>query len=386
MVPRLFRARNTLGCPSVNCPSDNWHASCPLGLGWFNMVATMNTRHVPHRPLGPRGRPTIMDVARLAGVSRGTVSRVINGGQNVRPVVVERVTAAIDSLDYSVNQSARSLRRGHTGSIAFVISERQEHLFEDPNFGVLVRLLSRQLREQGCHLLITTAEDEDEESFVGDYLSAGHVDGALLAQPHDNERLLDQLSVSKLPLVVLGKPVGWEDSFSWITVDNACAAYDATMFLKARGCSVIATITGPLDTSSARERLEGYRTALGDQFRPDLVAGGDWSLVSGQLSASELFQRDREIDGLFVASDLMAVGAVRALKEASLRVPEDVAVVGFDDSAAATMTDPPLTTIRNPFELFTLEAVRMLDTLLVNPAAGPMHVVLSGELVRRDSA
>jgi DNA-binding LacI/PurR family transcriptional regulator len=297
-----------------------------------------------------------------------------------------KVGAAIDELGYSVNQAARNLRSGHTGSVAFVLSERREHLFEDPNFGVLVRLFSHQLRQQGRHLIITVAEDKDEETFLGDYLSAGHVDGALLAQPYDDESLLDRLSRSNLPLVVLGRPRGWEEAFSWVTVDNKAAAYEISSYLKALGRSPIATITGPLQTSSGRERLHGFRRALGKAFDPALVAHGDWSLISGQLGANELLKRCPKLRGLFVASDLMAVGAMRALHEAGLRVPKDVAVVGFDDSAAATMTDPPLTTVRNPIEQFTLGAVRMLDDLLAGRSVGPTHLVLSCELIRRGSA
>ena len=139
---------------------------------------------------GAARRPTIEDVARLSGVSRGTVSRVINGGRNVRPAVLDTVNAAIDALGYSVNQAARNLARGHTGSIAFVISDHEERLFEDPNFGLFVRVFSRQLRANGRHLLMTTAQDEEEENFLGDYLTLGHVDGALLALTHEREPLL----------------------------------------------------------------------------------------------------------------------------------------------------------------------------------------------------
>ena len=162
----------------------------------------------------PRRRPTIEDVARLAGVSRGTVSRVINGGRSVRPPVLDAVNAAIDALGYSVNQAARNLARGRTGSIAFVISDCEESLFEDPNFGLFARVFSRQLRTTGRHLLITTAQGEQEENFLGDYLTLGHVDGALLALTHEEEPLLGRLLSHRLPLVVLGKPLGFEDAFS----------------------------------------------------------------------------------------------------------------------------------------------------------------------------
>jgi DNA-binding LacI/PurR family transcriptional regulator len=299
-----------------------------------------------------RRRPTIDDVARLAGVSRGTVSRVINGGRSVRPVVLDKVNAAIDALGYSVNQAARNLASGRTGSIAFVISDREESLFEDPNFGLFARVFSRELRKTGRHLLITTAQDEQEENFLGDYLTLGHVDGALLALTHEEESLLGRLLPYKLPLVVLGKPLGFEDAFSWVAINDEKAACTVVSYLAGRVDGAIGTVTGPLHTSSGRERLDGYRRALGDRFR----------------------------------QDLMAAGAIGALREAGRRVPDDVAVVGFDNSTAATMVTPALTTMRNPIEQTALEALRILDDQIAGRVRRPVHLLLSSELVERASA
>jgi DNA-binding LacI/PurR family transcriptional regulator len=334
-----------------------------------------------------RRRPTIEDVARLAGVSRGTVSRVINGGRSVRPPVLDAVNAAIDALGYSVNQAARNLARGRTGSIAFVISDREESLFEDPNFGLFARVFSRELRKTGRHLLITTAQDEQEENFLGDYLTLGHVDGALLAPTHEDESLLGRLLPHRLPLVVLGKPLGFEDAFSWVAIDDEKAAFTAVSYLAGRVDGPIGTVTGPPHTSSGRDRLDGCRRALGRQFRPDLVAAGDWSLRSGHHGAGQLLAREPGLRGLFVASDLMAVGAIAALREAGRRVPDDVAVVGFDNSAAATMVAPALTTIRNPIEQSALEALKILDDQIAGRVRRPVHkLLMSSELVERGSA
>lgn len=330
-------------------------------------------------------RPTIDDVARLAGVGRGTVSRVINGGHNVRPAVRDVVNEAIDALGYSVNQSARNLARGRTGSIAYIISERGDRLFEDPNFGLFARTFSRQLRGSGRHLLITTAEDEEEENSLGDYLAVGHVDGALLGLTHDQEPLLQRLQASRLPFVVLGKPLGFEKALSWVAIDDEKAAFTVVSYLAGKVDGAIGTVTGPLHTSSGRERLEGCRHALGDRFRPDLVASGDWSLRSGRDGAELLLRRHPGLRGLFVASDLMAVGAIGALRAAGRRVPEDVAVVGFDDSAAATMVEPALTTMRNPIEQTAFEALRILDDQIAGRAQPPVHLVLSSELIERSS-
>lgn len=339
------------------------------------------------RGTGPsHRRPTIDDVARLAGVGRGTVSRVINGGRNVSPGVRDSVNQAIDTLGYSVNQSARSLARGRTGSVAFIISERGDRLFEDPNFGLFARTFSRQLRRSGRHLLITTAEDEQDKNSLGDYLSVGHVDGALLALTQDHEPLLLRLQANRLPFVVLGKPLGFDKAVSWVAIDDEQAAFTVVSYLAGKVDGAIGTVTGPLRTSSGRERLDGCRRALGDRFRPDLVASGDWSPDSGRDGAEMLLRRDPGLRGLFVASDLMAVGAIRTLRAAGRRVPEDVAVVGFDDSAAATTVDPALTTMRNPIEQTALEALRILDDQIAGRAAPPVHLVLSSELIERSSA
>lgn len=331
-------------------------------------------------------RPTIDDVARLAGVGRGTVSRVINGGLNVRPAVRDAVNEAIDALGYSVNQSARNLARGRTGSIAFVISDRGESLFEDPNFGLFAWTFSRQLRRSGRHLLITTAEDGEAENSLGDYLTVGRVDGALLALTHDEEPLLLRLQANRLPFVVLGRPLGFENALSWVAIDDEQAAFTVVSYLAGKADGAIGTVTGPLQTSSGRERLDGCRRALGHRFRPDLVAVGDWSLHSGREGAEALLRRDPGLRGLFVASDLMAVGAIGALRAAGRRVPADVAVVGFDDSAAATMAEPPLTTMRNPIEQTALEALRILDDHIAGRVRAPVHLMLGSDLVERSSA
>lgn len=322
----------------------------------------------------------------MAGVSRSTVSRVLNGGRNVRPEAISRVNTAVGSLGYSVNQAARNLASGRTGSVAFVISEQGEHLFGDPNFGVLIRAFSRELRSRGQHLLVTTAQDYGEEAFLADYLTAGHVDGALFALPHEGEALLRRLASSGLPLVVQGQPLGYEQELSWVAIDEEAAATEAVSYLLGEGRTRIGTITGPLNTSSGRRRLDGYRKAVGPGLPPTLTEQGDWSPGSGRQAARELLARHPDLDGLFVASDLMAVEAMAVLRDTGRRIPADVAVVGFDDSAAATLADPPLTTIHQSFETSAAQAVRILNDLIAEPRSGPQHVLMPTRLVRRQSA
>jgi DNA-binding LacI/PurR family transcriptional regulator len=328
-----------------------------------------------------------MDVARLAGVSRATVSRVLNGGRSVSETKVAKVLGAVDALGFSVNETARHLRKGRTGSVAFVISEKHEQLFEDPNFGIRVKTFTKELEKLGLHLLISTLQDRREEAFLGNYLTAGHVDGVLLALVSDSNPLLAGLLDDGVPLVVLGRPPdNLEKAVAWVAMDDEGAAYDATRYLMAQRRTRVATITGALDGTSANDRLQGYRRALGRRHRKGLEVEGDWSLESGRRGTEVLLERYPDIDGLFVASDLMAAGAIKALKQSARRVPTDVAVIGVDDSASALTTDPSLSTMRNPFEETAEAAVRLLSDRMSARPVEPQHIVLPSRLVRRGSA
>ena len=198
--------------------------------------------------------------------------------------------------------------------------------------------------------------------------------------------MLARLVQSRLPLVVIGRPLGYENELSWVAIDDDAAAYGIVSYLVGRHRSRIATVTGPLNTSGGRDRFEGYKKAVGPGFQAGLVAEGDWSLESGRVGAQKILARHGDIDALFAASDLMALGAMAALREAGKRVPQDVAVAGFDDSVAATLADPPLTTVRHPCEDIAMEALRILDDHMEGRSSEPEHVVLPTEFVRRKSA
>ncbi len=328
-----------------------------------------------------------MDVARLAGVSRATVSRVLNGGRDVSKTKVAKVLDAVEALGFSVNETARHLRKGRTGSVAFVISEKHEQLFEDPNFGIRVKTLTQQLERLGLHLLVSTLQDRREEAFLGNYLTAGHVDGVLLALVSDGDPLLTGLLSAGIPLVVLGRPPdNLEKAVAWVAMDDEGAAYEATRFLLVQRRLRVATITGALDGTAAHDRLHGYRRALGRRHRKGLEVEGDWSLESGRHCTEVLLGRYSDVDGIFVASDLMAAGAIKALKQSGRRVPTDVAVIGVDDSATALTTDPSLSTMRNPFEETAQAAVTLLADRMSGRSVEPQHIVLPSRLVRRGSA
>lgn len=309
--------------------------------------------------------PTIRDVAVAAGVSRGTVSRVLNGGHYVSPAARVAVERAIEATGYVANHSARSLARRRTDCVAFILSEPHEKLFEDPNFDVLLRSAERTLAEHDRALILMFAADPAGHERVARYLRAGHVDGAMLVSVHFGDPLLGKLPPDSVPVVSFDRPRGDADLLPYIGVNNRDGAEQMTKYLIGRGHRQIATITGPLDTSSGQNRLLGYRDAMSAHgLATHIVSAADYGYRSGEAAMDRLLESDPDVDAVFVASDLLAAGALTALRRHGRKVPDDVAVGGFDDSRLATTTDPQLTTMRQPFETLAAEVARMLLRLI----------------------
>ncbi|MFF5504102.1 LacI family DNA-binding transcriptional regulator [Streptomyces roseolus] len=335
-----------------------------------------------------RRRPaTIHDVAREAGVSRGTVSRVLNGGHYVSPAAKAAVDAAIRRTGYVVNRHARSLITGKSDSVAFLLTEPQERFFEDPNFNVLLRACTQALADRDIPLILMIAGTEDERRRNLRYIEAGHVDGVLLVSSHSGDPVVARLHEAGVPVVACGKPLGQTTRVGYVAADDRDGAREMVRHLHATGRRRIATVTGPLDTPGGVERLAGYRETLAECGLPvdeDLIVTGDYSRASGAEGARVLLERAPDVDAVFVASDLMAQGVLDTLARAGKRVPEDIAVGGFDDSPAAHDAQPPLTTIRQPWDRISAEMVR---TLLARIAGeDPATVILPTELVIRASA
>ena len=335
---------------------------------------------------GRRKPPTIHDVAREAGVSRGTVSRVLNGGHYVSPAAQEAVNAAIHRTGYVVNRHARSLITGRSDSIGFLLTEPQERFFEDPNFNVLLRGCTQALAAHDVPLLLMLAGTEDERRRITRYITAGHVDGVLLVSSHSGDPVAEELREAGVPLVACGKPIGLGSKVSYVAADDRDGARDMVQHLLSLGRRRIGMVTGPLDTPGGVERLAGYRevlSAAGIELDDRLVTSGDYSRASGEAGAEQLLAQVPDLDAVFVASDLMAQGVLAALQKAGRRVPEDVSVGGFDDSPAATAVTPALTTIRQPWDRISNEMVRVL--LAQIGGEDPAAVILPTELVRRQS-
>ncbi len=331
-----------------------------------------------------RRRPTIDDVAEAAGVSRGTVSRVLNGGRWVSQDAKAAVDAAIRKTGYRVNPHARSLATNRTGSVAFLLTEDHQLLFEDPNFSMLLTGAAQALAERQLSLVLIMAGSAAEQERALAYIEAGHVDGVLLVSAHSGQRLISDIVDSKVPAIACGIPLGFQKRLGYVAADDLEGAREMVAHLRSLGRERIATVAGPADTPGGVTRLEGYRLELGDAFDERLVRHGDYGRASGEAAMRELLAADPTIDAVFVANDRMAAGAIDALHAAGKRVPEDVAVGGFDDSSIALGTEPALTTMRQPFERISAEMVRLL--LQVIEGERPAAITLPTELVVRDSA
>jgi DNA-binding LacI/PurR family transcriptional regulator len=331
---------------------------------------------------------TLDEVARVAGVSRATVSRVVNGSPKVSPDVRRTVERAIVRLGYVPNRAARSLVTRRSDSIAVVITEPSSRLFSDPFFPRLVRGISAALSVRDLQLVLLMPDDADDEERTIRYLSAGHVDGVILVSLHGNDPLPEQLATRRVPLVVLGRPTHGVD-VDYVDADNRDGARRATRHLIERGNRRIATITGPRDMVAGIDRLAGYRDALSDagiDADETLIGTGDFTQAGGEAAMERLLHDRPDLDAVFCASDLMAVAALGVLQGAGRRVPEDVAIVGYDDSPIATTSRPALSSVRQPIEEMGREMVHLLAGGIEHAGRVPRRIVLTTELVARASS
>ncbi|HEY8637555.1 MAG TPA: LacI family DNA-binding transcriptional regulator [Candidatus Limnocylindrales bacterium] len=331
---------------------------------------------------------TLDEVALAAGVSRATVSRVVNGNPKVGEDAKRDVERAIAKLGYIPNPAARSLVTRRSDSIGVVIPEPTSFLFGDPFFPRLLRGIGAALSSRELQLVLLMPQSPREESRVERYLTAGHVDGALLVSLHGDDPLPSHLAARGVPAVIGGRPPSGA-AVSFVDVDNEQGARSAVEHLIAGGRRRIATITGPLDMGAAIDRLTGYSQALaagGIAADPDLQAAGGFSQPGGAEAMRHILDVRPDIDAVFAASDLMASGAMQVLRAAGRGIPDDVAIVGFDDSPIAESTDPPLSSVRQPIEEMGREMVRLLLELTTDPGSVPRKVTLATELVARRSS
>ena len=327
-------------------------------------------------------RSTIEEVAALAGVSRSTVSRVVNGSTAVSPAAREAVQRAIAQLNYAPNRAARSLASRQTHAIGLVVPEDTTRFFGDPFLASVVAGISARLADSDYVLTLLIAS-EDPGGKMTRFVRNGGVDAAIIVSHHASDSFVDRIAET-VPVVFGGRPTVVRDTDHIVDVDNVAAARAATEHLLALGRRRVATITGSLSMPVSIDRRDGFLAALSDAgIEPAGVIDGDFSEQGGADAARRLLAQDDRPDALFVASDLMARGALGVLRSAGLRVPDDVAVIGFDDSALAVASD--LTSVRQPM----LAQGELLAGLIIDVLAGrhaERLTMLPTELVVRGSA
>lgn len=332
-----------------------------------------------------RGAATIEEVAALAGVSRSTVSRVVNGSTAVSPAALEAVNDAIAQLNYVPNRAARSLARRQTHAVAFVIPEDTDRFFGDPFFASIVAGVHERFAASDYVLNLIIASNDPRDKATS-YLRSGSVDGVIVASHHTGDTFVDRIAAD-LPVVYGGRPAALSSAPAYLVdVDNVGGGAAAARYLAERGHRRVATITGPATMVPATDRLSGFREAAAETgLEIVAVEDGDFSEAGAAAAMRRILDGGDVPEALFVASDLMARGALEVLREAGLSVPGDIAIIGFDDSPVATAVTPALTTIRQPSRA---QGVAMADALLGLLAGRPVPpaTILPTELVVRDSA
>jgi DNA-binding LacI/PurR family transcriptional regulator len=330
---------------------------------------------------------TLEEVAALAGVSRATVSRVVNGSSKVSERVRTAVGRAVEELGYVPNRAARSLVTRRTDTLALVVVEPTSLFFSDPFFAGTIRGIGSELGDSRYQLVLLMAQTRTELGRVEHYLLNGHADGALIMSLRGRDPLPQRLIAGGVCTVLAGRPLAGAD-VGYVAADTVGGGRDAAAYLIRQGRRRVAAIAGPADTVPGADRLTGYEKALAEAgMRTDksLIEAGDFTRESGVRAMSALLARQPDLDAVFAASDLLALGALDVLRRTGRRVPEDVAVVGFDDSELARSAEPPLTTVRQPMEEIGREMVRLMLAQL-DHGAPPGGVVLATELVVRRSA
>jgi LacI family transcriptional regulator len=328
----------------------------------------------------------IKEVAKLSGVSRSTVSRVINNDPNVKESTRARVLEVIRKVNYRPNSVARGLASGRMRIIGLVLPMAQASLFTDPYYPGLIQGITMVCNAKDYSVMIWLANQEQERSKIHHVATDSFLDGVIIASYLIDDPILETLTKSKMPFLLIGRHPSKND-LNYVDSDNLRGAREAVKYLLQLGRRRIATITGPKNMIAGIDRLEGYKSAFrerGLQFDPNLIVEGDFTESGGYNGMMRLIAHNP--DAVFAASDSMALGALRALNDSGRRVPEDVALIGFDDLPSAAHFDPPLTTVRQNIPKMGQLAAETLVQIIDEGMTPPHRLVLPTELVIRASS
>ncbi len=339
-----------------------------------------------HIVVNAKGTPTLEMVAAHAGVSRATVSRVVNNSPSVDPRLAELVRHSIAEFGYVPNRAARALARSKTHSIALIVPEDVTRFFGDVYFAEIVAGINDRLERSDYVLALFVATQQPEAKTVR-FLAGGGVDGAIVVSHHADDSFVGQVARA-MPVVVGGRPSDDVAQVSYVVdVDNVAAAKTGTQHLIDTGRRSIGHISGPLDMRSSQDRTTGWAQALAEAgLDRGPTVPGEFTSLGGRNAMASLLDGDVPIDSVFVASDLMALGALIELERRGVRVPDDIALVGFDDSPIATTTSPQLTTVRQPAREMGQFMADTLVALLEDGGPRQRYVELPTELIIRGSA
>ncbi|NUR95699.1 MAG: LacI family DNA-binding transcriptional regulator [Kribbellaceae bacterium] len=327
---------------------------------------------------------TLDEVAARAGVSRSAASRVINNAPHVSRAKRAAVQRAIDELGYVPNATARALASQQSGSVVLAVSAEDPAVYADQFVAEVVVGILSVLEETDLELMLVTATSNRGQQRLEKLLRSRTTAGMMLMSMHGDDPIARLAEDAELPVVFGGRPLHFEPRY-YVDADNRGGARLATEHLVETGRTRIATITGRMDAAAGTARYKGFQETLAvaglDARR---VAHGDFSEAGGQVAMETLLSEHPELDAVFVASDQMAIGALRALAAAGRSVPSDVAVVGFNDIPMARHTTPPLTTVSQPIRSLGREMARMLHAVL--SGENPSPLILPTRLVIRASS
>ena len=331
-----------------------------------------------------RRPPTLEEVALRAGVSVGTVSRVINNRQHVSKKARQAVESAVAELGYVPNVAARSLASQRRGAVVLAISSDDPALFANLFFAEVITGVNAVIEETDLELLLVLAASERGRARLARILKSQGADGVMLLALRENDPLAKVAEAGGIPVVHGGRPLDRAPRW-YVDADNRGGARQAVEYLISTGRRAIGTVTGPLDMHAGVSRYLGFREAVAlAGLKDHRVAHADFSEAGGGAATARLLDEHPDLDAVFVASDAMAAGALRVLRERGRAVPEDIAVVGFNDILTAQHTQPALTTIHQPIVALGREMTRMLVRVLGGEEPTPL--ILPTELVIRGSA
>jgi len=329
-----------------------------------------------------QSRLTIRDVAKQAGVSHQTVSRVINDDATVTPETRGKVEAAIADLGYQPNAIARSLAKGRTRTLACIAPN-----LTDYTFARIIEGAEVESRQQGYFLISSSAPDEATfAALINELVPSRRIEGVMIINPYVDDRVA--ALPKNFPTVFVGGQAREGTDIDSVALDDEAAARVATEHLIALGHHRIAMITGPLIEDCTRERIIGYQSALmsaGLHVDAEMTVAGDWSASSGHTAFAQLFDRAAPPTAIFAQNDRMALGALRAARDRGLAVPDQIAVIGIDDMPLASYFDPPLTTMHQDMFAIGRTAAQLLVRAVDQPQAARQHVRLRAELLVRQS-